>query len=294
MVSRSKPKEPAQPREVKREFVQGLERGFAVIKAFAGDAPSMTIVDVAERTGLTRAVARRYLLTLQALGYVTQKGHAFSLTPRVLDLGFTYLARQGMAAHALPYMERVVEQLQEACSLAALDGRDIVYIARVPSKRLMTINLVVGSRLPAHCTSMGKILLASLSQDALAAYFQQGPLERRTDRTVCDPAALQRELKAVRAQHWAIADGESEVGVRTAAVPVFDRDGHVQAALNVSGHSSRVSQKELRSLYVPVLQEAAAYISAALGANRLILRQAYGGDADDFANPARTPVARLS
>jgi IclR family transcriptional regulator, pca regulon regulatory protein len=252
--------------DLRREFVQGLERGFAVIKAFSADAPTLTIADVSTRTGLTRAVARRYLFTLKALGYVTQKAHGFSLTPRVLDLGFTYLASQGIAAPAQPYMEVVVEKLQEACSMATLDGRDIVYVARVPSKRLMTINFVVGSRLPAHCTSLGKVLLAALSSDALSAFFQVGPLEARTERTVHDPDALLKELKSVKAQGWAIADGESERGVRTAAVPIVGRDGHVQAALNVSGHASRVSRKELRSVYVPVLLEAADAISRMLGA----------------------------
>lgn len=253
----------AQPR---LEFVKGLERGFAVIKAFSGDARTLTIGDVAARTGLTRAVARRYLLTLKTLGYVTQTGHAFALTPRVLDLGFTYIATQGIAAPAQPYMEAVVEQLNEACSIATLDSRDVVYVARVPSTRIMTVNLVVGSRLPAHCTSLGKVLLAALSPEALSAYFALGPLAPKTERSICSPSALRRELNIVRHQGWAIADGESERGVRTVAVPILDREGHVQAALNVSGHASRVSAKELRTVFLPVLLEAADGISSALGA----------------------------
>lgn len=256
----------ARSAEPRLEFVKGLERGFAVIKAFSGDARTLTIGDVAARTGLTRAVARRYLLTLKTLGYVTQTGHAFALTPRVLDLGFTYIATQGIAAPAQPYMEAVVEQLNEACSIATLDGRDVVYVARVPSTRIMTVNLVVGSRLPAHCTSLGKVLLAALSPEALSAYFSLGPLVPKTERSICSPPALRKELNIVRHQGWAIADGESERGVRTVAVPILDREGHVQAALNVSGHASRVSAKELRTVFLPVLLEAADGISSALGA----------------------------
>lgn len=253
--------------EPRQEFVQGLERGFSVIKAFAGDARTLTIGDVATRTGLTRAVARRYLLTLKALGYVSHVGHAFALTPRVLDLGFTYIATQGIAAPAQPYMEAVVEQLNEACSIATLDGRDVVYVARVPSTRIMTVNLVVGSRLPAHCTSLGKVLLAALSPEALSAHIDSEPLVRRTERTICSPAALRKELNTVRQQGWAIADGESERGVRTVAVPLLDREGQVQAALNVSGHASRVSPRELRTIFLPVLLKAADGISRALGAD---------------------------
>jgi IclR family pca regulon transcriptional regulator len=252
--------------QVRREFVQGLERGFSVIKAFSAETPSLTIVDVSEKSGLTRAVARRYLLTLKELGYVTQRAQRFLLTPRVLDLGFTYLATQGIAAVAQPHMEKVVDILHESCSVSVLDDRDIVYIARVPAKRIMSINLVVGSRLPAHCTSMGKVLLAALSPEALAAVLAGPPLECRTPRTLCDHAALRKALVVTREQGWAFADGESEQGVRTVAAPLRDRAGHVQAAINVSGHASRVSMKELRKTYLPVLLEAAHNISRAMGA----------------------------
>src|SRR5690349_951245 len=156
------------PDPVSREFVQGLERGFAVIRAFH-DQRSLTIAEVASRTALTRAVARRYLLTLQRLGYVGQYGNNFSLTPRILDLGFTFLSSLNVANIAPPFMEALVETLHESCSVGVLEGADVVYVARVAARRIMSINLVVGSRLPAHATSMGKVLLASLSPAGLDA-----------------------------------------------------------------------------------------------------------------------------
>ena len=251
-----------------REYVQGLERGFAVVKAFSADGDRrLTVAEVARRTSLTRAVARRYLLTLEALGYVVHDGTYFTLTPRILDLGFTYLATVDVANIAQPSMERIVHTLRESCSIAVLDGPDVVYVARVAAKRIMSINLVVGSRLPAHATSMGKVLLAHLAPAKLDEYFAAGPLRQLTDRTIVDETALRKALDQVRTRGWAFADQESEDGVRTVAVPLFDRNMHVQAAMNVSGHASRVPMKELRGRYLRVLMEAAASISHALGAN---------------------------
>jgi IclR family transcriptional regulator, pca regulon regulatory protein len=251
-----------------REFVQGLQRGFAVVKAFSADGGRrLTVADVAGRTGLTRAVARRYLLTLQELGYVVHDGSHFTLTPRILDLGFTYLATVDVANIAQPFMERIVHTLRESCSIAVLDGHDAVYVARVAAKRIMSINLVVGSRLPAHATSMGKVLLANLSDADLDEYFRTAPLQRLTSRTIGDEPTLRAALRQVRERGWAFADQESEDGVRTVAVPLFDRNMRVQAAMNVSGHASRVPMKELRSRYLPVLMETANEISRALGAD---------------------------
>jgi IclR family pca regulon transcriptional regulator len=256
---------PASARQ--REFVQGLQRGFAVIKAFSAERPRLTVAEVAARTDLTRAVARRYLLTLRELGYVVQDGTLFALTPRILDLGFTYLATIDVASIAQPHMEKVVHTLRESCSVAVLDGHDAVYVARVAAKRIMSINLVVGSRLPAHATSMGKVLLAYLPPAQLDEYFRTAALQPLTGRTITDEATLRRALQQIRERGWAFADQESEDGVRTVAVPLFDRNNEVHAAMNVSGHASRVSMKELKSRYLPILAEAAAEISRALGAN---------------------------
>jgi IclR family pca regulon transcriptional regulator len=250
-----------------REFVQGLQRGFAVIKAFAADAARLTIADVAQRTGLTRAVARRYLFTLSELGYVVQNGAQFGLTPRVLDLGFTYLSTVDVATVAQPVMETVAERLHESCSVSVLDDAECVYVARVSAKRIMSINLAVGSRLPAHATSMGKVLLASLSPEQLDRYFSTATLRQFTKRTICTEPALRNALQDVRARGWAFADQESEDGVRTVAAPLYNRTLAVEAAINVAGHASRVSMKALRSEHLPVLLDAARDISLALGAN---------------------------
>jgi IclR family transcriptional regulator, pca regulon regulatory protein len=249
-----------------REFVQGLERGFAVIKAFGSGAPALTITDVAMRTGLTRAVARRYLLTLEALGCVVHRGPQFSLTPRILDLGFTFLSTLNVAGVAPPFMEALVEVLHDSCSVGVLDGADVVYVARVPARRIMSINLVVGSRLPAHATSLGKVLLSSLAPAALDAYLASRPLQRMTKRTIVGEEVFRRELQEVRKRGWALSDEEFELGVRTVAAPLLDHTGQVQAAINVSGHAGRVSMAQLRRDYLPPLLDAAQQISWALGA----------------------------
>jgi len=257
---------PASSAPPSREFVQGLERGFAVVHALGADARALSITEVAQRTGLSRAVARRYLLTLHELGYVVQNGADFSLTPRLLDLGFTYLSTIDVANIAQPVMEEITNTLHESCSAAVLDGAEVVYVARVQAKRIMSINLVVGSRLPAHATSMGKVLLAHLSPQNLEAYLANAPFEALTKRTVTSAAELRRHLALVRQRGWAFADQESEVGIRTVAVPLYSHANQVDAALNVSGHAARVSMEELRRRYLPVLLDGAKRISRALGA----------------------------
>jgi IclR family pca regulon transcriptional regulator len=216
---------------------------------------------------LARAVARRYLLTLAELKYVAQSGPHFSLTPRLLDLGFTYLSTMSVATIGRSHMERVAETLRESCSMSVLDGRDIVYIARVSAKRLFGSNLSVGSRLPAHCTSMGKIFLADMTSDDLRSFFAAGPLRRMTDRTICNETRLREAIAEVRARGWALNDGESEDGIRSVSAPIFDRSGHVQTAINVAGLASRVSLKELRGKHLSVLLRAADDISRTLGAD---------------------------
>lgn len=251
-----------------REFVQGLERGFAVIRAFSVDAPSLTIAMVSERTGFTRAVARRYLFTLQTLGYVLQNGDRFSLTPRLLDLGFTYLSTLDITSVVQPFMEQVISTLHESCSVSVLDGHEIVYVARRPAKRIMSINLALGSRLPAHATSMGKVLLAYLPPARLDDFFSSTELVRLTDHSIVDEVKLRAILAEVRDLGWAIANEETEHGVRSVAAPIFDREGEVHAALNVAGHATRVSLAQLRKDYLPIVLEAARGISEALGAAR--------------------------
>jgi IclR family pca regulon transcriptional regulator len=248
------------------EFVQGLERGFAVVRAFSADFSSLTIAQVSERTGFTRAVARRYLMTLQALGYVHKSGDRFSLTPRLLDLGFTYLSTLDVTSVVQPYMGKVTSTLHESCSVSVLDGHDIVYVARRAAKRIMSINLAIGSRLPAHATSMGKVLLAFLPPPELESYFASVDLERLTEHTIADEAALRAALAEIRELGWAIANEETEYGVRSIAAPIRDREGYVHAAINVAGHAARVTVGQLRKDYLPVVLDAARGISKALGA----------------------------
>jgi IclR family pca regulon transcriptional regulator len=271
-----------------REFVQALERGLAVIRAFSAETPAMTIADVAERTSLTRAAARRYLRTLQQLGCLRQIDSRFTLTPRVLDLGFAYLSSMTQQRLVEPYMEELVASLHESCSLSVLDGPDIVYVARVPAKRIMSINLVVGSRLPAHATSMGKILLAHLTPQELDHYFSSFPRSPLTRRTICDETLLRKALAEVRQRGWAFADQESEDGVRSVATSVTDGAGQVRLAMNVSVHATRVSLEELRRTHLPLLLATAREVSDALRVSGPQSRWV----SHPTANPPRTRLDR--
>jgi len=249
-----------------REFVRGLKRGFSVILAFEDTLAALTATEIAARTGLTRAVARRYLMTLHTLGYVEKVGPSFVLTPRVLNLGFTNLSSISVADVALPFMKHIVETLRESCSLAVLEGSDVVYAARLTADRVMTTRLQVGSRLPAHATAMGRVLLAYLSPDEFASYLASADLKPLTERTIRDKSLLKASLKEIRDRGWAVNDQESEKGIRTVAVPIFDRSGRAIAALNSAAHTSRVSLRDLLRAHLPVVQKTANEISRALGA----------------------------
>ncbi len=248
------------------EFVQGAQRCFAVIRAFGHETPNLTIAGVSERTGLTRAVARRYLFTLRDLGYLVQRDAQFSLTPRILDIGFTYLMSIDVARVAQPYLEKLVETLHESSSAAVLDGADIVYVVRVPARRIMSANLVLGSRLAAHATSIGKVLLAYAPPARLVGYLAMDPLKALTQHTITDERVFQRTLEETRRRGWAAASDESELGVRSIAAPVFNHRHEVEAAINVAGHASRLSMKRLKEVCLPVLLETTEQISRALGA----------------------------
>jgi IclR family pca regulon transcriptional regulator len=260
---RDTPDEPRAP-----EFVQSLDRGLAVIRAFSAEAPSLTLSDVARVTGLTRAAARRFLLTLEALGYVGSDGRHFHLRPKVLELGYAYLSSLTFEEVALEHMRDLVEQVHESSSASVLDGTDIVYVARVPAKRIMSIGLNVGTRLPAFCTSMGRVLLAALPKPALDAYFCAANLEGRTSRTVTDEGRLRQILGDVGDHGWAMVDQELEHGVRSVAVPIRGPGGSVLAAMNISAHATRVPVDRLRRTYLPMLQDAAGRIAADLSGLR--------------------------
>jgi IclR family pca regulon transcriptional regulator len=248
----------------RRQVLQSLERGMAVIQVFSRDHPALTLSEVARLTGITRATARRILLTLEELGHVRSDGRLFSLTPRVLTLGWAYLSSLNLWEIAQPFMEELVERTKESCSAATLDLPHIVYVARVPTRRIMTIALGVGSRLPAHATSMGRVLLADLPAGELDQFLAETRLERYTSSTIADPALLRRKLDEVRAHGWALVDEELEIGLRSIAAPIRRADGRAVAALNVSAAAPRVSLEELRERFLPMLLETAGLISDSL------------------------------
>lgn len=249
------------------EFVQSLERGLSVIKAFDHDHPVLSLSEVARQTGMPRAAARRFLITLEALGYVDFDGRVFSLRPSVLQLGYAYLSSLSLAEIAQDHLETLASKSHESCSASVLDGEDIVYIARASTNRIMTIGLSVGTRLPAYCTSMGRVILAS-HDDELEHYLATANLQARTENTITDPDELRDELLKVREQGWCLLDQELELGVRSVAVPLHDATCEVVAAINMSSHASQVSLERLTEEFLPMLKASAEQIDADLAGAR--------------------------
>jgi len=242
-------------------YVQSFARGLAVIRAFNAERPEQTLTDVAAATGLTRAGARRILLTLQTLGYVEAEGRLFRLTPKILDLGFAYLTSMPFWNLAQPVMEELSATVHESCSAAVLDRTEIVYVLRVPTHKIMTINLSIGSRLPAYCTSMGRVLLSALDDDALDVALNSSPLYAHTPRTVTDKDELKKVIAQVRRQGWAIVDQELEAGLISLSAPIRNRQGRIIAALNISGNAQRNSAKQMVKAFLEPLQHAAQTVS---------------------------------
>ena len=248
------------------DHVQSLARGLAVIRAFSATDPELTLSQVARATGLSRAAARRFLLTLEDLGYVRSDGRLFSLTPRVLELGYAYLSSMTLPEVAQPHLEQLSARVHESSSVSVLEGTDIVYVARVAISRIMTVSINVGTRFPAYATSMGHVLLAGLGEAELEKYFLVASLDRLTDHTVTAPARLRGELAKVAAQGWAMVDQELEEGLRSVAAPIRGRTGRVVAAVNLSTHASRTTAESVRQDLVPPLLETARAIEADLAA----------------------------
>ena len=246
------------------DFVQSLDRGLAVIRAFGPDRERLSLSEVARETGLTRAATRRFLLTLVKLGYVRSDGREFSLRPRVLELGYAYLSGLGMPEVAAPHLEELVAHVRESSSISVLDGHHIVYVARVPTKRIMTVAISVGTRFPAYATSMGRVLLAGLTEDELERYLAEAVLDPITARTVTEPARLREIVAEVGRQGYAIVDQELEEGLRAVAAPIRGAGDSVTAAINLSAHASRVSMAAMRSELLPALQATARHIEADL------------------------------
>ena len=255
-------------REASNEFVRSVDRAFAIVRAFGRDSPSLTLSQVAERTGLTRASARRFLLTLQTLGYIGSEGRQFFLRPRVLDLGFAYLSSVPVFDVVEAHMETMVQQVQESSSASVLDGTDVIYTLRVPTKRIMSVQIEVGTRLPAYATSMGRVLLAALPPAQLDAYFHQAKMQQLTPLTVTNEKGLRAALDRVRDQGWCLLDQELEVGVRSVAVPLHDSAGRVFAAMNISTNATRVPAERLLGDHLPVLRKTAAAIDEEIRARR--------------------------
>jgi IclR family pca regulon transcriptional regulator len=254
------------------DFMLSLARGLAVMRALAEEGPRLSIGDVARITRVSRASAGRCLHTLETLGYAAATQGTYVLTPMVLSLASNYLAAapnqfgvSAIARMAQPVLERVSKQLNESASLAVLDDADIIYVARAAARRILSVELEVGSRLPAACTSMGRVLLANLSGDLRSRYLNKMKLHAYTPHTIVNKARLRAELDRIRAQGYAIVDQELEIGLRSIAVPVRRKDDVVVAALNAGVHVARADSRALCREFLPVLQRAAEDITASIG-----------------------------
>jgi IclR family pca regulon transcriptional regulator len=244
-----------------REFMATLAKGLAVMRSFGEEHPSMTLSEAAHSVGLSRATARRVLLTLAELGYVEQSGREFALTPRVLELGFRYLSTQSWIDRAQPLMKAASEDLNESCSAATLQGTEVVYVARVATQRIMMSSITVGARLPAFYTSLGRAQLGYLDRDELWSRLRSVRLEPRTPSTIIDMRALYERIREDRDRGFSIVDEELEKGLRSIAVPLVGRSGKVVAAFNFSAHSNRTTRNELREIFLPRLREIARQVS---------------------------------
>ncbi|MBA8824522.1 IclR family pca regulon transcriptional regulator [Saccharopolyspora lacisalsi] len=243
-------------------FVKSFERGLAVLRAFSAERPELTLTEVAEAANLTRAGARRFLLTLVDLGYLRMDGRRFALTPRVLEFGYAFLSGSPLPKIADPHLHQLAEDLRESTSVGVLDGHDIYYVARVPSSRLLSVAITVGSRFPAHANSMGKVLLAGLDDAELTRRLESMELEALTARTITDEDALRSEIERVRSRGWALSDGELEEGLHGVAAPLRDRSANVVAALNVSLQTHSTEDAVIRREVVPPLLATASRIEA--------------------------------
>ncbi|MEO6983297.1 MAG: IclR family transcriptional regulator C-terminal domain-containing protein [Edaphobacter sp.] len=246
-------------------FMTSLARGLIVIQAFTQQSPQMTISQLSVKTGLSRAAVRRCLYTLTKLGFAgAEDGTRYSLRPRMLTLSHTYTTSNTLSTAAQPIIERMSAALHESFSVATLDGEDIVYIARSSVSRVMSVDLHIGSRLPAYCTSMGRVLLAYLPTDQLEQYLSRVTLVPHTTRTVNSMEKLRLLLRHVRRNGYALCDQEYEVGLRSLAVPVYAPSGRVVATLNLSGNAPRISILDMQTRYLSHLRNAANELSVFL------------------------------
>lgn len=250
-----------------RDYVQSLERGLAVLRSLA-TTTGLGLTEVANATGMTRAAARRFLLTLGVLGYVGKTDNVFYLLPKTLELGYSYLASKSLTQVAQPHLQRLANLVGESCSVLELDGHAIIYIARVTVNRLVGANLSVGSSLPAYCTSAGRVLLAALAETELSIYLRNVKFEKLTSKTITSAASLRKEIERARRDGWYLINEELEIGARALSVPLRDETGRTIAAINLSCYAGRISAERMRTKFLPEMQKAAKAIDAEMHMSR--------------------------
>ncbi len=249
-----------------RDYVNSFARGLEVIRVFSRHRPRMTLSEVAQATGMTRATVRRFLLTLVRDGYCENNGKYFSLLPKILELGFSVLSSMDIWDVAQPIMNHLSDQLQESCFAAILDKDSVIYVARATSNRFMNVGITIGSRVPAHCVSTGRVLLAALPEAQLHAVLEEATFPKYTPNTVTSKVKLRSLIEEVRLQGWSIVDQELEIGLRSLSVPIRDRGGATIAALNVCCPSLRITPEDMRTRVLIAVMEASNRITRALQA----------------------------
>lgn len=247
-----------------REFVQSLERGLVVIQSFSENSSRQTLSEVARQTGYSRAACRRLLLTLEELNYVGSDGRDFFLLPHTLDIGYSYLSSLPFRRIVEPFVEELSSKVKESVSVSVFDKGEVVYVSRVATSRIMTVSISVGNRLPAYCTSMGRVLLASMSVEDQRRHLARTTLKALTKFTITDEDKILAELVKVAKQGWAVNDQELEEGLRSIAAPIVDSSHRTVAAMNISTHVTRTNRKELRERMVPALLETTQRVNALL------------------------------
>jgi IclR family pca regulon transcriptional regulator len=245
-----------------KEFMLTLAKGLAVLSSFGRDRPTMTLSQAAQVVDLSRATARRVLHTLVKLGYVEQNDRQFALSSRIMQLGFAYVSSQSWIDRAAPLMRALSERFHESCSAAILEGTEIIYVARIPARRIMSAAIAIGSRLPAFHSSMGRIQLGFLDEAEIWRRLKSVRIEPMTPATITDLQALYDRVRDDHRQGFSIVDEELERGLRSIAVPILDRDGQCVGAINLSTHSTRTTRNEMRETFLPELKAVAAQVSA--------------------------------
>lgn len=245
-------------------FMMSLARGLAILRACAAHTRESTIPQLSAQTGIPRAAVRRVLYTLTQLGYARAQGKGYVLLPRVLGIASAYSSASSLVDQAQPVLDRLRDQLSESCSLGVLDGDDLLYVARAETVRIMSIGLNKGSRLPAYCTSMGRVLLADLPAETIAGYLERTALRPRTEFTETHAERFRLLLAKVRTDRYALNDQELEIGLRSIAVPVRDGTGQVIAAMNVGSQTARIARDALLADVLPLLRSAASELETML------------------------------